>query len=69
MFFTYCVLLVQRKIKVAHIMFVLYLGMFAIIFIFAANIECAVLTYFCTANRKQTLKLIYYGKEECYYAI
>ena len=36
---------------------------------FVANIVCAKLPYLCTANMKQTLKLKYYGKEECYYAI
>ena len=50
-------------------MFAKYFDVFVIIPTFVTNIVCAKLTYFCTANRKQTLKLIYYGKEKCYYAI
>ena len=50
-------------------MFVICLYELSNIFIFVANIVCAKLPYFCTANMKQTLKLKYYGKEECYYAI
>lgn len=38
-------------------MFALHLDMFAFIFIFVANIDCAFFMYFCAANRKQTIKL------------
>ena len=39
------------------------------IIIFVANIGCAIATYLRSENAERTLKLIYYGKEERYYAI
>ena len=67
--FSSYVLLVQRKIKNANTMFAICLDRLSNISTFVANIVCAKLPYLCTANMKQTLKLKYYGKEECYYAI
>ena len=67
--FSSFVLLAQKKIKITNVMFAIYLDKLAIIFIFIANVAYVKLSYLCTANMKQTLKLKYYGKEECYYAI
>ena len=50
-------------------MFAICLDGLSNIFTFVANIVCVIYTYLCTANMEQILKLKYYGKEKCYYAI
>ena len=36
---------------------------------FVANIECVLADYLCGANSRTNTRIIYYGKEERYYAI
>ena len=55
--------------KNAQQTFAKYLAKLKNIIIFVANIGCAIAAYLRNANAERTLKLIYYGKEERYYAI